>query len=636
MTATASEEQRRAKSFSDADIDELLARNSTVVTIDDNDGGKIADKSTFSKASFKITTEEGKEIEMNDPDFWLKINLNPKPREATPLKPRKRSSPKKAGRGKDSDQDFSDGVMSGSDNEAFAVDDTDEDPALFTEWSYHQREHLLTDGLEDYGLDRWDQLRALQPKLYDSKTDEDINCYAIQMVRMQLHALAKNDKMKLVEVEYKNLTIMAHNIYRALKHQNITHETYAEYEKKAIAPAKAPKSASKKKKKSHESDSGSEEETLAEHEYLVQLLAKLRVDKSLQSEQYLERLRAGNPKKVLNKMHRAMEINAVIIKSADNPTTHDPKQLKTYLPLDASTLKVRKTLTDKYEAAVRGAEDWWTHFDDIDLLKGAYLFGSDNTADILNSAQLRFKMLREMTRSQHQAALAVGELSASYTWEKIQSLQQSFPGHQQLRNRILQLNDISLGIQQAQEKATRNKSKSISRIADDGDELESTSSSNKWTKKDLERLYKALTHFGKPERGWTATVPTVRWSTDAAQPLIKAEHQDGTHMESSINQANTPSGSEPSIKNEPSSTATEHQAGVTSSSDNPLSPPTMQIGDFWQEFVAATGITLQSADEIQQMIEHIYHHCATARRNQHLTGKHMMANLMQCLTAAWV
>ena len=81
-------EEREGKSeelsnaFCEADIDQILEKNTKVITIDSQGG------SSFSKASF--ITESSAEVDINDPDFWTKMGLKAQQQEDIGPRHRKR------------------------------------------------------------------------------------------------------------------------------------------------------------------------------------------------------------------------------------------------------------------------------------------------------------------------------------------------------------------------------------------------------------------------------------------------------------------------------------------------------------------------------------------------------------------
>ena len=79
------ERERRSdelsNAFCEADIDQILEKNTKVITIDSQGG------SSFSKASF--ITDTSMEVDINDPNFWTKV-VGLKPQDELVMGPRSR------------------------------------------------------------------------------------------------------------------------------------------------------------------------------------------------------------------------------------------------------------------------------------------------------------------------------------------------------------------------------------------------------------------------------------------------------------------------------------------------------------------------------------------------------------------
>ena len=70
-----------SNAFCEADIDQILEKNTKVITIDSQGG------SSFSKASF--ITDSSMEVDINDPNFWTKV-VGLKPADDLVMGPRSR------------------------------------------------------------------------------------------------------------------------------------------------------------------------------------------------------------------------------------------------------------------------------------------------------------------------------------------------------------------------------------------------------------------------------------------------------------------------------------------------------------------------------------------------------------------
>ena len=70
-----------SNAFCEADIDQILEKNTKVITIDSQGG------SSFSKASF--ITDTSMEVDINDPNFWTKV-VGLKPQDELVMGPRSR------------------------------------------------------------------------------------------------------------------------------------------------------------------------------------------------------------------------------------------------------------------------------------------------------------------------------------------------------------------------------------------------------------------------------------------------------------------------------------------------------------------------------------------------------------------
>lgn len=70
-----------SNAFCEADIDQILEKNTKVITIDSQGG------SSFSKASF--ITDSSMEVDINDPNFWTKV-VGLKPTDDLVMGPRSR------------------------------------------------------------------------------------------------------------------------------------------------------------------------------------------------------------------------------------------------------------------------------------------------------------------------------------------------------------------------------------------------------------------------------------------------------------------------------------------------------------------------------------------------------------------
>ena len=70
-----------SNAFCEADIDQILEKNTKVITIDSQGG------SSFSKASF--ITDSSMEVDINDPNFWTKV-VGLKPADDLVIGPRSR------------------------------------------------------------------------------------------------------------------------------------------------------------------------------------------------------------------------------------------------------------------------------------------------------------------------------------------------------------------------------------------------------------------------------------------------------------------------------------------------------------------------------------------------------------------
>mmetsp|Transcript_46338 Transcript_46338/g.69924 ORF Transcript_46338/g.69924 Transcript_46338/m.69924 type:complete len:237 (+) Transcript_46338:1205-1915(+) len=67
------DDDKEAKQFMETDIDQLLERSSRKVTYGNTSAGSISSGlGSFSKASFVASTDDGQDVDLDDPDFWEK------------------------------------------------------------------------------------------------------------------------------------------------------------------------------------------------------------------------------------------------------------------------------------------------------------------------------------------------------------------------------------------------------------------------------------------------------------------------------------------------------------------------------------------------------------------------------------
>ena len=104
-----------SNAFCEADIDQILEKNTKVITIDSQGG------SSFSKASF--ITDGSMEVDINDPNFWTKV-VGLKPTDDMVMGPRNRKK-----------MEYVEVEEEDTKNEAFFDDES--------EWTKTDRDNLL-------------------------------------------------------------------------------------------------------------------------------------------------------------------------------------------------------------------------------------------------------------------------------------------------------------------------------------------------------------------------------------------------------------------------------------------------------------------------------------------------------------